>query len=174
MSVANSTGIPYPVLFKDFEGMNFAAYRSAMLEAWRVFKARRKWLGESFCQPNYRMIIEEAWLRGEIKANNFYQNLYRLTSADWIGPPKGQIEPVKEEQADKIAVDNNFKTLEEVYLERGREMTSTFKQIKVERDLQETLGITPLESQPVEDSEDSNDSGDGGQSNDRKEQKDGN
>jgi lambda family phage portal protein len=165
MSVANSTGIPYPVLFHDFEGMNFASYRSAMLEAWRVFKARRKWLGESFCQPLYRMLIEEAWLRDEIEADNFYRDMYRLTSADWIGPPKGQIEPVKEEQADKIAVDNNFKTLEEVHLERGREMSGTLKQIKVEKDLQKELDITPVDS-VVE----SGDGDDTDQSNDSKEQ----
>ena len=143
MSIANSTGIPYPVLFKDFEGMNFASYRSAMLEAWRIFRTRRKWLGESFCQPLYRMLIEESWLRGEIEAQNFYRDMYRLTSADWIGPPKGQIEPIKEVQADILAVQNNFKTLEEVLLEGGRELNSTLNQRKVEVITQDEMGIPP-------------------------------
>jgi lambda family phage portal protein len=143
MSISNSTGVPYPVLFHDFEGMNYASYRSAMLEAWRVFKARRKWLGESFCQPLYRMLIEESWLRNELSAENFYRDMYRLTSAEWIGPPKGQIEPIKEVQADALAVGNNFKTLEEVLLENGRELHTTLKQVEKEKDLQEEMGILP-------------------------------
>ena len=150
MSIANSTGIPYPVLFKDFEGMSYASYRSAMLEAWRVFKARRKWLGESLCQPLYRMLIEEAWLRGEIEAKDFYQDMYRLTSAEWIGPPKGQIEPIKEVQADVMAVENNFKTLEEVLLEQGRDLNSTLKQIEVEKDLQKDLDIQPIKQKALD------------------------
>lgn len=145
MSIANSTGVPYPVLFQDFEGMNYASYRSAMLEAWRVFRNRRRWLGESFCQPLYRMLIEEAWLRDEIQSDNFYRDMNRLTSSDWIGPPKGQIEPIKEVQADILAVNNNFKTLEEVLLENDRELNSTLKQIEAEKDLQEEMGIMPVE-----------------------------
>jgi lambda family phage portal protein len=145
MSIANSTGVPYPVLFKDFDGMSYASYRSAMLEAWRVFKARRKWLGESLCQPLYRMIIEEAWLRGELEAGDFYTDMYRLTSAEWIGPPKGQIEPIKEVQADVLAVKNNFKTLEEVLLEQGRDLNSTLTQVKAEKDIQVDLDILPVD-----------------------------
>ena len=148
-SIANSAGIPYPVLFRDFEGMNFASYRSAMLEAWRVFKTRRKWLGEQFCAPLYRMLIEEAWLRDEIDVTDFYRDMFRLTSADWIGPPKGQIEPVKDIQADVMAVDNNFKALEEVLLESGREIRPTLKKIQAEKKAQKEMKIEPVKNQQV-------------------------
>ena len=137
--------------------MSYASYRSAMLEAWRVFKARRKWLGESFCQPLYRMLIEEAWLRGEIEAQDFYRDMYRLTSAEWIGPAKGQIEPIKEVQADVLAVDNNFKTLEEVLLEQGRELPSTLKQIEAEKKLQKDLDIQPVKVKQVDQDQDDQD-----------------
>ena len=130
--------------------MSYASYRSAMLEAWRVFRARRKWLGESLCQPLYRMLIEEAWLRNEIQAQDFYRDMYRLTGAEWIGPPKGQIEPIKEVQADVLAVDNNFKTLEEVLLEQGRDLNSTLKQIEVEKDLQKDLDIQPIKQKALD------------------------
>ena len=143
--------------------MNYASYRSAMLEAWRVFKARRKWLGEAFCQPLYRMLIEEAWLRDEIAAPDFYKNMYRLTSAEWIGPPKGQIEPIKEVEADILAVDNNMKTLEKVHLEQGQEFTSTMKQIDAEKKLQKDLDIMPIKSNNQDVAGDDVSTGDQGQ-----------
>ena len=96
------------------------------------------------------MLIEEAWLRGEIEAKDFYQDMYRLTSAEWIGPPKGQIEPIKEVQADVMAVENNFKTLEEVLLEQGRDLNSTLKQIEVEKDLQKDLDIQPIKQKALD------------------------
>ncbi len=35
--LAASSGLPYHVAFKDMDGITFAGFRSAMLEAWRVF-----------------------------------------------------------------------------------------------------------------------------------------
>jgi lambda family phage portal protein len=140
-AVANSVGIPYPVLFKDFQGMSYASYRSAMLEAWRVFRTSRKWLGDQLCQPVYTMLMEEAYLRKDLKVRMFYKNMHKLTQAEWIGPPKGQIEPVKEVQADVMSIKNKLKSREEVMLENDRDMASTFEQISDEKDLMEKLGI---------------------------------
>lgn len=141
-SISLSLNIPYPVLFKDFEGMNYASYRSAMLEAWRVFKQRRTWLGSHFCQPIHRMLLEEAYLRGDYQAENFYENMYQLTESEWIGPPKGQIEPIKEVQADVLAIQNNLKTRETVILEQGRDLKSTFEQLEEEQEMMRDKGLT--------------------------------
>ena len=132
-SIAMSLGIPYPVLFKDFDGMNFASYRSAMLEAWRVYKQQRTWLGSGLCQPVYRMLIEEAYLLGHVKIAKFYERMYHVTRADWIGPPKGQIEPIKEVQADVLAIQNNLKSRTETSLEANRDHKKTVKQLAAEQ-----------------------------------------
>jgi len=157
-SLANSVGVPHPVLFRDFEGMNYASYRSAMLEAWRVFKARRVWLAQGIAQPTYRMLIEEAYLRGRLKVRNFYSRMAELTAAEWIGPPKGQIEPVKEVQADVIAIQNNLKSREETILERGGDLNTTFKKLGKE---QARLKEQGLDEQKMEitDDEDGGDNG---------------
>jgi len=112
-----SGGVPMPVLFKDFDGMNFASYRSAMLEAWRIYLKHRSDSGHAVCDPINYMLQEEAWLRGKLSIRDFYKYGRSLTQAKWIGPPKGQIEPIKETQADILKVQNNFKTREQVILE---------------------------------------------------------
>lgn len=132
-SIAMALGIPYPVLFKDFDGMNFASYRSAMLEAWRVYKQHRTWLGAGLCQPVYRMLIEEAYLKGEIKVPRFYDRMFHVTRAQWVGPAKGQIEPVKETQGDVLAIQNNLKSRTEVELEQNRDHKKTVKQLAAEQ-----------------------------------------
>ncbi len=49
-AIAAAINIPYVVAFKDVESTNFAGFRSAMLDAWRVFTCRRVRLGEGPCQ----------------------------------------------------------------------------------------------------------------------------
>lgn len=140
-SMSMALGIPHPVLFKNFAGMNYASYRSAMLEAWRVFKARRMFLARDFCRPVTRMLLEEAYLRGTYPARDFYASPNAWTHAEWIGPAKGQIEPVKEIQADILAIQHNLKSREETLLEHNRDMRATFRKLAEEEALMRDLGL---------------------------------
>ncbi len=141
-SMAMALNIPYPVLFKDVEGVNFAGFRSAMMDAWRVFTMYRVWLGQNFCQKVFSMLQEEAYLKGEIKVEDFYKRRHQLTRAEWRGSPKGDIEPVKAIQADILAVKNNLKTRAEAIAERGGDIRTTFDQLEEERDLLLEKGLT--------------------------------
>ena len=144
-SISMALNIPHPVLFKDFQGINFASYRSAMLEAWRVVRARRQWLSSGLCRPVWRMLMEESYLRGDLAVSDYYEQEDEYTAADWVGPPKGQIEPIKEIQADTIAIQNNLKSREEVAIEQGRDLRKTFNQLADEQDRLKELGLDEAE-----------------------------
>lgn len=141
-----SIGMPYNVIFKDLEGMSFAGYRGAMLEAWRVFMTHRSRMGSGVCRPIYTMLMEEAYLRGDLSVSDFYSNMHALCRADWYGSPKGDIEPVKAAQADVLLIQNNLKTRAEAISERGGELRSTFEQLEEEEELMRERGLT---EQPV-------------------------
>lgn len=132
-AIAMGINIPYPVAFKDVEDVNFAGFRSAMLDAWRVFMIHRTWLGEDTCQPIYTMLMEEAYLRGQIDADNFYLHMDAITHCDWRGSPKGDIEPIKAVKADVLAIKANIKTRAEAIAERGGDLRSTFDQLEEEK-----------------------------------------
>lgn len=157
-AIAMGINVPYPVLFKDVEGVNFAGFRSAMLDAWRVFMMHRTWLGEDTCQPIYTMLQEEAYLKGEISISDFYTNMHALTHADWRGSPKGDIEPIKAVQADALAIQNNIKTRAECIAERGGDIRSVFDQLEEEQQMMKDRGltedkITPQAAQEMADNE---------------------
>jgi len=134
-AISMGLGIPYPVLFKDVEGVNFAGFRSAMLDAWRVFTTHRQWVGQGFCQPIFTMLQEEAWLRGNLDVEDFYENMYSLTHAEWWGAPKGDIEPVKAVQADVLAINNKIKTRAQAIQEReAGDWRNTFEQLEEENE----------------------------------------
>jgi len=141
-AISMALNIPYAVLFKDVEGTNFAGFRSAMLDAWRVFMHRRTWLGQELCQRIYTMLMEEAWLRGDLDVEDFYTNMYAVTKAEWRGSPKGDIEPIKAVKADILAIQHNLKTRAESIAERGGDIRSTFDQLQEEEDMMRERGLT--------------------------------
>ena len=149
-ALALSVGMPYVTLFKDVEETNYAGFRSAMLDAWRVFTQRRMWLGQRFNDPRRKMLLEEAYLMGELDMPGFYDRMDLYCACQWIGSPKGNIEPIKEVQADVIAIKNNLKTRAAAISERGGEWRRTFDQLEEEtRDL-ESKGLNPG-LDPIED-----------------------
>jgi lambda family phage portal protein len=152
-AISMGMGLPYPVQFKDTENVNFAGFRSAMLDAWRTFMFYRTYIGRDTWSRVYGMLQEEAYLNGEYDVPDFYRNYHTVTAADWIGPPKGDIEPVKDATADVIQINNHLKTRERAIAERsGAEYVAVFDQLEEEEDLIEdkdlnrAVASTPVDS----------------------------
>lgn len=104
--------LPFEFLVKHFTS-SYSASRAALLEAWRSVLTRRSWLVADFCQPVREWVIEEAILRGHLKAPGFFENpLIRAAylHAEWTGPSMGQLNPVQEVEAAAKRVDNGFST----------------------------------------------------------------
>lgn len=134
--------LPYPIAFKDTDGVNFAGFRSVMLDAWRVFMMYRTSLAEDTCRPIYTMLQEEAYLKGELDVKEFYEFHSEVTRADWRGDPKGDIEPIKAAQADILLIQNNLKTRAAAIAERGGDIRSVMDQLEEEQQMMEERGLT--------------------------------
>lgn len=119
-AISQSTGIPFNVVFKDMDGISFAGFRASMLEAWRVFDYHRKRASGRDHQKKYTMLMEEAYLRGDLDLpGSFYDDPQAYSAAEWYGPPKGDIEPFKAIQADLLKNKNGIKTKERIIIEDG-------------------------------------------------------
>lgn len=104
--------IPYELLIKHFTA-SYSASRGALLEAWKFFRQRRKWLADNFCQPIFEEWLTEAVSLGRIEAPGFFENpmikkAYCL--AIWNGDAPGQLDPVKETKAALMRCEAGFST----------------------------------------------------------------
>lgn len=107
--------IPSEVLLKSFNS-SYSASRAAILEAWKVFKTRREWFVDDFCQPVWELFMDEAVARGRIVAPGYFSNpIIRKAylNTQWIGPSQGQLDPVKEVTAEILKNQNGFATREQ-------------------------------------------------------------
>ena len=119
MSVYKQIGaaleIPYEVLLKSYTS-SYSASRAALLEAAEVFKKRRTYLQDDFCQPVYEMFLAEAIAKGRIQAKGFFTD--PLVHKAWCGAKWNStatvpvLDPTKEVQAAKMRVEEGFSTRE--------------------------------------------------------------
>ena len=104
--------IPYEVLVKHFTA-SFSASQAALLEAWRFFKARRKTLVSTICNPIYEVWMTEAVASGRITAPGFFSDpimRQAYLKNEWVGAPQGQINELIGVKAARERRDAGFTT----------------------------------------------------------------
>ena len=113
--IGSALEIPSDLVLKSFT-KSYGAGRAARLEAWKAFKMRRQWFVRDFCGPVYELWMDEAVARGRISAPGFFSDPVMRAAylgCEWIGPSQGQLEPVKEINAEIAAIREGITTREQ-------------------------------------------------------------
>ena len=143
---------PYEVLLKEFNA-SYSASKASLEEFWEYAKERRASFVDDFCQPTYELWLAEAVARGRIKAPGFFTDPAVRSAwcgARWDGPAMTQLDPVKEANADKIAVENGWKTNEQVTREHyGGDWKANIEVLRREKEMLSSVEPkAPQEPQP--------------------------
>ena len=146
--------IPADLLLTSFNA-SYSASRAALLEAWKAFKMRREWFVDDFCRPLYEVWMAEAVARGRIIAPGFFSDpavRAAWLGSEWIGPSQGQLDPVKEIQAEAMACENGFSTREQSTIRiNGGSYEANVEQLDDENArLAQSNGVTAPDPDPME------------------------
>jgi len=140
-AISAALGLPYELVAKDFSKTNYSSARAALLEARRYFKVRQEWIARKLCQPVWEMVLEEAYLRGELGNISFYENRQGWTNASWITPGWEWVDPLKEAQAAEVGIRNGIVTYSDLFSAQGKDWEECFEQRKREQEKIEELGL---------------------------------
>jgi len=145
--------IPYELLMKHF-GASYSASKGALEEAWKMFKMYRAWMATDFCQVIYEEWLAEAVAKGRVNAPGFFSDpLYRkaYSKAEWNGPARGILDPVKEVTAAEKRVKNGFSTRQSETMEMtGSDFYANAEQLKQEEEkLREVMQDAAGSQQPA-------------------------
>jgi len=140
-AISAALGLPYELVAKDFSKTNYSSARAALLEARRYFRMRQEWLAQKFCQPVWDMLLEEAYLKGDLSAETFYEKRQRWTGASWIAPGWEWVDPLKEAQAAEVGLRNGIVTYSDLYAQDGKDWEECFEQRKREQEKMKKLGL---------------------------------
>lgn len=146
-AISAALGLPYELVAKDFSKTNYSSARAALLEARRYFKVRQEWLSQKLCQPVWEMLLEEAYLRGEIDAENFYEKgrpLPAWVRARWIAPGWSWVDPLKEVKASREAIAGNISSLADEVAGQGKDWEEILEQRQREEQKRKELGLPEM------------------------------
>lgn len=143
--VASGLNVAYNTLSNDLEGVNFSSIRTGVLEERDNWMVIQNWMAETFLNNIYTEWLKMALLFSAIKFptgkplpaekfdkwNNFY----------WQGRRWQWVDPMKDAQANELAVNNRFKSRTQVAAEQGRDFEEVLQEIAEENKQAEALGI---------------------------------
>lgn len=159
--IASSLNISYEELARDFTKTNYSSARAAMASTWRFMQSRKKLVADEMANAIYRLWLEEAINSGRLKtfpasmAGLLYTdgvlNLMfdALTSCDWIGAARGQIDELKETQAAVLRIKYGLSTHEDELARLGKDYRKVYAQLEREVQEREDRGIELFEDNSV-------------------------
>lgn len=115
--LASGTSLRYSSISRNYDG-TYAAQRQEMVEAEGYNDIREDQFVQSLVRPVY-----EAWALTELLVGEVVlpagMDLERAVNAEYRGPAIPWIDPLKEVQADAMAVEKGFVSLDQIRIKRG-------------------------------------------------------
>lgn len=142
--IAAGMNMSYELLLKDFSKTNYSSARATLLEVWRYFNGRRRWLTDVLLRPVYELWLEEAVNAGEVEAPDYYANTYAWARCRFIFGGRGWVDPVKEAQSAAIRMETGISTLEIECAEQGLDYEEVLDQLAIEQRMRAERGLAPV------------------------------
>ena len=105
-----------------------------------VWQTIQNFMIEHFCKPVFKNWLRMAISTGELQLP--MQKIYKFEEVSWVPRGWSYVDPLKEINAHKVAVDMGVESLSEIASNKGKDLAEIFEAIKREKDLAESIGIT--------------------------------
>ena len=148
-SIAAGVDLSYPQVSRDFHQGNFSSQRQAKLEDERAWQSIQDLLIASLCRPVRNAFVRLASSFDIVPGLPSPEELRAVAgadylAADWMPDGWAWVEPVREAQAEKIAVEELLDTRGAVLNRRGRSFRKVVRAAKRERQMLDEAGLQPL------------------------------
>lgn len=144
LRMAAGFGVPYAAMTGDLRQTSYGSIRAGLIEFRRRIEASQHHVMVfQFCRPIWNRFLREAALNGalEMRPTEFLTRERELRRVTWMPPAWEWIDPYKDLQAEKLAVDNGFKARSDVIAAQGFDAEETDARIAADRERE--AGIPP-------------------------------
>lgn len=151
--VASGAGVAYNTLSNDLEGVNFSSIRTGVLEERDNWMVVQNWLIENFLNDVFSTWLRMALLMGAIKLPNGSAlpaaKFDKFNACTWQGRRWQWVDPVKDIEANVIAINNGLKSRADVVAEQGRDFDETLAALAAEQEKISAAGVMLESQQPA-------------------------
>lgn len=139
--ISAGQGVSYEATSRDLTQANYSSARQATIEDEETFIPEQQKLKDEFLDEAYETFVISAVLSGAVECPDFWENQDKYLLHEWNRKPKKWIDPIKEANANKIAVATGQKTIADIWREDGRDMTDVLDEMKKIQDYAEEIGL---------------------------------
>ncbi len=143
--IASGLGVAYHSLANDLEGVSFSSIRSGTLEERDGWMVIQQWFVDAFLKPLYAKWLRNALAFGLItsvtgkplplsKLEKFSGHAFQGRRWEWV-------DPLRDIQADREAIEAGLKSPQDVAAGMGRNLEDVLTQIKAARELADRMGV---------------------------------
>jgi lambda family phage portal protein len=142
LAICGGIGVPYMNVTGDITKANYSSLRGGIIEyRRRLALLQRSVIIHQLCRPVWQRWICDAVLAGVLELPDFVGEQKKYYRTRWITPAFEWVDPVKDVEAEKIAVDNLFKSRSDVIEGLGEDPEETDQRIKADQDRADELGL---------------------------------
>jgi len=141
---AAGIGVPYSDMTGDLKGANYSSIRAGLLSFRRKMKAEQKQIiTPQLCKPVFKRFLETATLANNTPwgASELASNMRSMLNVTWVYPAFDWVDPLKDMQAEDLAVQRRYKSRSAVILERGEDPEELDNQIARDKARDEANGF---------------------------------
>ena len=133
-------GISYEASSRDMSETNYSSARQANIEDDLTYTSDKELLME-LMDEIYETFVISLVLSGRVNIKDFWDRKEEYMSHEWIQAPKKWIDPLKESNANKIAMQTGQKTFMQICAENGRDWKDTIDDMRKVMEYGEESGI---------------------------------
>lgn len=141
-AVAAGIGLPYELVSGDLEGVTYSSIRAGLIEfRRRVEQLQHNVVVHLFCRPVWERFVRLAVLTGDLPARDFDRNPDAYLGCEWLPPKFDYVDPMKDVQAEIMAIGAGLKSRSQAISERGYDAEQVDAEIAADRERAEGLGL---------------------------------
>lgn len=141
-AVSAALGVPYSHMTGDWSKANYSSERGALIEfRGRIEQLQHAGMIFQMCRPIWKRWVSTAALSGAIDLPGFAVSARPFHVVKWIAPRFDWIDPLHDLQAEKLAVDNGFKSRSDVVEAGGVDPEENDRRIAADQERERLLKI---------------------------------
>ena len=141
MLIAAGQGVSYEAASRDLQHASYSSARQAMIEDEETFAVEEQKLQDDFLDEVYTAFVTNAVLSGAIQCPRFWENPNLYYAHSWLRKPKKWIDPQKEANANKIALETGQRLLSDIWYESGRDYREVMDKMKEMQNYADEIGL---------------------------------
>lgn len=139
-NIAAGTGASFSTITRNYNG-TYSAQRQELLEAWQGYQVLQNDFSCMFLMPVYERFVKNL-IDSNILTKDIIAELDEdhIINANYVYPVMPWIDPVKEQTAQKVAIENGTTSRQRVIRENGQDPAEIFAEIEEEKEHTKPVG----------------------------------